>query len=121
MWQGIRTESNEGLEDENQKPAGYSSLSSPRSPRHLDPMLTLTTRENAEENQPKVMEDITAHTKRSFASVIKDIPAQLPKKQAADVSVPFCFICLLHLANEKGLRIKPDATAGTNDLLITKA
>lgn len=30
-----------------------------------------------------------------------------------EISTSFCFICLLHLANEKGLRIQtPEAAAG---------
>jgi len=29
-----------------------------------------------------------------------------PEKALADISTSFCFICLLHLANEKGLKIE---------------
>ena len=28
-----------------------------------------------------------------------------PKQAMADISTSYCFICLLHLANEKGLQI----------------
>lgn len=38
-----------------------------------------------------------------FTNVLKDIP--LSQEQASSVSVPFCFICLLHLANEKTLEL----------------
>ncbi len=31
----------------------------------------------------------------------------LPKEALQSVSVPFCFICLLHLANEKDLLLQP--------------
>lgn len=33
-----------------------------------------------------------------------------PKESLKDVSVSYCFICLLHLANEHGLSIQPDGT-----------
>lgn len=31
-----------------------------------------------------------------------------PKQALDDISTSFCFICLLHLANEKGLEITKD-------------
>ena len=33
-----------------------------------------------------------------------------------DISVAFCFICLLHLANEEGLSIKPETTGEVNGM-----
>ena len=33
-----------------------------------------------------------------------------PEKALADISTSFCFICLLHLANEKGLKIEGNGT-----------
>jgi condensin complex subunit 2 len=29
----------------------------------------------------------------------------MPREELADVSTPYCFICLLHLANEHSLRL----------------
>lgn len=40
-----------------------------------------------------------------FTEVLKDLPDSMSKEQAESVSVPFCFICLLHLANEKTLEL----------------
>jgi hypothetical protein len=40
-------------------------------------------------------------------------------QMAKDVSVPLCFVCLLHLANEKGLRIVNDGDA-LQDLRISQ-
>jgi condensin complex subunit 2 len=34
------------------------------------------------------------------------VPAVSPAGAARDLSVHMCFICLLHLANEKGLAIR---------------
>lgn len=41
-----------------------------------------------------------------------------PKQQLADISTSFCFICLLHLANEKGLVI--ENTPGFEELVVRK-
>jgi len=47
-------------------------------------------------------------TTKSFQDVLQALPPSLPQKQRKDISVPYCFICLLHLANEKGLEIVAD-------------
>jgi condensin complex subunit 2 len=54
---------------------------------------------------------------KSFQEVLQTLPPQLPAKQRSDISVPYCFICLLHLANEKGLSIESEG----GDLRITQA
>jgi condensin complex subunit 2 len=41
-----------------------------------------------------------------FQEVIVSVPEQSAAGSLEDVSVHMCFICLLHLANEKGLVIK---------------
>lgn len=53
----------------------------------------------------------------SFQSVVRDI-AQQPSSQQKDASLPFYFICLLHLANEKNLRITDNVSL--DDLSITQ-
>ncbi|CAG8633081.1 15355_t:CDS:10 [Acaulospora morrowiae] len=42
---------------------------------------------------------------QKFTDVIKNLTKIYPEKKMKDISVPFCFICLLHLANEKNLSI----------------
>lgn len=37
---------------------------------------------------------------------MKGLKKVYPEKEMADISTSFCFICLLHLANEKGLIIE---------------
>jgi len=37
--------------------------------------------------------------------VINNLQTVYPKQQMQDISTSYCFICLLHLANEKGLVI----------------
>ena len=42
----------------------------------------------------------------SFSSLINNLAKTYPSDALAEVSVPYCFICLLHLANENNLEIK---------------
>jgi len=47
-----------------------------------------------------------------FTDVMNGLQSVYPKPAMADISTSFCFICLLHLANEQGLVITktPDLT-----------
>ena len=47
---------------------------------------------------------------RKFTKVIRELDTMYPEKALADISTSFCFICLLHLANEKGLKIEGNNT-----------
>ncbi len=38
-----------------------------------------------------------------FTEVMNNLQEVYPKAAMADISTSYCFICLLHLANEKGL------------------
>ncbi|MCO5573432.1 hypothetical protein L7F22_027203 [Adiantum nelumboides] len=49
---------------------------------------------------------------RSFDAVLSGLRKLYPKDRMDEISTSFCFICLLHLANEEGLRIQ----TGSNDL-----
>jgi hypothetical protein len=51
-----------------------------------------------------------------FSSVIHTLPALYPEHRLRELSVPFCFICLLHLANEKNLAI--DGSGDLGDLRV---
>jgi condensin complex subunit 2 len=41
-----------------------------------------------------------------FTDVINNLQSVYPKQAMADISTSYCFICVLHLANEKGLEIR---------------
>ncbi|MCJ1474699.1 hypothetical protein MMC13_003359 [Lambiella insularis] len=43
------------------------------------------------------------HPPLKFTAVINNLQTIYPKQAMADISTSYCFICLLHLANEKGL------------------
>lgn len=51
---------------------------------------------------------------RVFSQVISGLQKSYPKDKMEEISTSFCFICLLHLANEQGLKIESslDGTSG---------
>ena len=52
----------------------------------------------------------------SFQSVLRRLESE---QEQEEVTLPFYFICVLHLANEKGLRLDSDG-CGLSDFRITK-
>ena len=42
---------------------------------------------------------------RQFSQVISGLQKSYPRDKMEDISTSFCFICLLHLANEQGLKL----------------
>ena len=56
---------------------------------------------------PKPTDPLTA-TPLKFTTVINNLQFVYPEPAMADISTSYCFICLLHLANEKGLEIVSD-------------
>ncbi|KAF9392770.1 hypothetical protein CPB97_010146 [Podila verticillata] len=68
-----------------------------------------------EEEQPNTEdeEDYIDYVKKEqkFTEVIGGLSKVYPEQKLREISVPFCFICLLHLANEKNLSI-----VGSEDL-----
>lgn len=56
---------------------------------------------------------------RIFTNVITDLQTSYPKEKMEEISTSFCFICLLHLANERGLKLEAgeedDVAASIND------
>jgi condensin complex subunit 2 len=43
---------------------------------------------------------------RVFGSVISGLQKSYPREKMEEISTSFCFICLLHLANEQGLKLE---------------
>jgi condensin complex subunit 2 len=46
------------------------------------------------------------HCEKTFTKVIKELDSCYEEKPRKDISVAFCFICVLHLANENNLFIQ---------------
>lgn len=51
---------------------------------------------------------------RVFTSVISGLQKTYPKDKMDEISTSFCFICLLHLANERGLKLETEDNRGGN-------
>ncbi|KAJ1674806.1 hypothetical protein EV182_002526 [Spiromyces aspiralis] len=51
-----------------------------------------------------------------FSDLVSGLKDIYPEDKLSEISVPFCFICLLHLANEKNLQIESDQSL--SDLVI---
>jgi condensin complex subunit 2 len=49
---------------------------------------------------------------KQFTSVITGLRKTYPKDKMEEISTSFCFICLLHLANERGLKIEGEDDGG---------
>jgi condensin complex subunit 2 len=43
---------------------------------------------------------------RQFSQVISGLQKSYPRDKMEEISTSFCFICLLHLANEQGLKLE---------------
>ncbi|KAL7792892.1 condensin complex subunit 2/barren [Trichoderma ceciliae] len=70
---------------------------------------------NGPTSPPPSSEDDTT---LKFTEVMNALQSVYPKPAMADISTSYCFICLLHLANEKGLVI--ENTEGLNELDIRR-
>lgn len=63
--------------------------------------------------------DIRTGKSQSLRDVVQELPSFVPESSLTDVSLPYVFICLLHLANEKTLKISQTDNGSLTDLVIT--
>jgi condensin complex subunit 2 len=82
--------------------------------RHFSfPFIIILTRclkdEEEEETRGDHPPPTDPNNARQFTQVISGLRRSYPKEKMEEISTSFCFICLLHLANERGLKIEPDA------------
>lgn len=49
---------------------------------------------------------------RVFSTVISGLQKNYPREKMEEISTSFCFICLLHLANEQGLKLECTSSDG---------
>ena len=71
-----------------------------------------TTDENQSPNNnaiDKNKKDTESHIETNFSSIVGELSDCYEQKAYKDISVAFCFICILHLANENNLGIVEDA------------
>jgi len=48
---------------------------------------------------------------KQFGQVISGLEKSYPREKMEEISTSFCFICLLHLANEQGLKLESSTQA----------
>ncbi|KAL8768109.1 MAG: hypothetical protein Q9209_005572 [Squamulea sp. 1 TL-2023] len=89
MWRGIGFDKVRRLEDGPPNSLTYHLLQDP----------IVQTSPSAE--SPAIVDYPTL----KFTSIVNDLQQVYPKQAMADISTSYCFICLLHLANEKGLTL----------------
>jgi len=82
----------------------------PQVHRFSFPSLIILTRcLKDEEEAPGGQPPTDPNDARKFTQVISGLRRSYPKEKMEEISTSFCFICLLHLANERGLKIEPGA------------
>jgi condensin complex subunit 2 len=57
---------------------------------------------------------------RTFDEVIVGLHRSYPEDKLAEISTSFCFICLLHLANERGLKLETGDAASSSSVQEVK-
>lgn len=81
--------------------------------------ITETTKPIAEEHKSAPMvqkSQVSEHFETKFSDIVGDLSTCYEEKTFKDISVAFCFICVLHLANENNLDIVEEA----KDLVIIR-
>ena len=62
--------------------------------------------------------EATLENPKKFTDLVHGLDNFYPEQKRQDISVAFCFICVLHLANEQNLCIKGSETM--EELIISK-
>ncbi|XP_074020328.1 condensin complex subunit 2 [Numenius arquata] len=74
-------------------------------------------KEKAAEEDAEKEEDVSVVAgEKVFSSITKELLHRLPSVMAKNLSVPLAFACLLHLANEKNLKL--EGTEDLSDVLV---
>ncbi|KAI8330400.1 condensin complex subunit 2-domain-containing protein [Choanephora cucurbitarum] len=63
-------------------------------------------------------QDEKVQGEQKFSDIVHHLKKLYPPKAMRDISVPFCFICLLHLANEKDLSIRGPMIDEDDDFVL---
>ena len=58
------------------------------------------------DGEPDEFEPTDPSEARQFSQVITGLQKSYPRDKMEEISTSFCFICLLHLANEQGLKLE---------------
>ncbi|KAJ1847293.1 hypothetical protein LPJ73_004291 [Coemansia sp. RSA 2703] len=63
-------------------------------------------------------DEVKVEGDQKFSQIVSSLKDVYPREKLEDLSISYCFICLLHLANERNLRIVGDQSL--SDLTITQ-
>ncbi|KAJ1885721.1 hypothetical protein LPJ66_009983, partial [Kickxella alabastrina] len=63
-------------------------------------------------------DEIKLESDQRFSEIVSNLKNVYPREKLEELSISYCFICLLHLANERNLRIVGDSSL--RDLVITQ-
>jgi len=58
------------------------------------------------DGEPDELEPTDPLEAQQFSQVITGLQKSYPRDKMEEISTSFCFICLLHLANEQGLKLE---------------
>ncbi len=73
-----------------------------------------------EHSGPATPKDSEEADTMKFTQMISSLQSVYPQQQMKDISTSYCFICLLHLANEKGLLLQGDELGGMQEILVRR-
>jgi len=62
--------------------------------------------------------NLTMEKPKSFQDILYNIPNLVSSETLQNISVPYCFICLLHLANEKSLVLEQPKNSSLAELIV---
>ncbi|KAI7829046.1 condensin complex subunit 2/barren [Kickxella alabastrina] len=63
-------------------------------------------------------DEVKLESDQRFSEIVSNLKNVYPREKLEELSISYCFICLLHLANERNLRIVGDSSL--RDLVITQ-
>lgn len=69
-----------------------------------------------QKNSQHLEEESAPEESTKFSEILNNLTNKYSKEEKNDISTSFCFICLLHLANENGFTI--ENTNDNSDLII---
>jgi condensin complex subunit 2 len=124
MWMGM-SESLMASIDGRESPEDTHGPPTP-APTDLDGDVDMMDVDTPEEMAPKVtagLDDkmLDKVPELKFTDMIGDLRKVYPEQQMRDISTSYCFICLLHLANEKGLVLDGGREEGSmQEILVRK-
>jgi len=82
---------------------------------------TISPLQSQQKNQDKQDKPKSSNTEKDFRDLLKEIPKSTSAQDLPNLSVPFCFICMLHIANEKELHLENKDDLGQLHIIENKS